>query len=53
MTVLLRCIKGGDLGDRFTFGQQYELRSGFLTDNYGMHWIYGCFDNKYEFEVVK
>lgn len=53
MTVLLRCIKGGDLADRFTFGQQYELRSGFLTDNYGMRWVFSDYDKKYDFEVVK
>ena len=53
MTVLLRCVKGGVLADRFTFGQQYELRKGFLTDNYGMRWVYNSWDNDYDFEVVE
>lgn len=53
MTVLLRCVKGGDLADRFTFGQHYELKIGYIVDNYGIRWIYGNYDNEYEFEVVK
>lgn len=53
MTVLLRCIKGGVLADRFTFGQQYELKRGFITDNYGVAWLCGAIDIDYEFEVVK
>lgn len=53
MTVLLKCIKGGDPADRFTFGQQYELKSGLIIDNYGIRWVYGSWDNEYDFEVVK
>ncbi|QXO10322.1 hypothetical protein [Proteus phage vB_PmiM_ZX7] len=54
MTVLLRCIKGGDLADRFTLGQQYELKQGcYIVDNYGIIWLCNAIDNDYEFEVVK
>lgn len=53
MIVLLRCVRGGDLADRFTFGQVYELKHGFLTDNYGVRWFYDSWDIYYELEIVK
>lgn len=49
----VKCIKGGDLGDRFTFGNNYELLIGnTLIDNYGDPFFIGT-DNNYKFEVVK
>lgn len=54
MPVLLRCIKGGGLADRFTLGRQYELKLGcYITDNYGVAWLCDAIDIDYEFEVVK
>lgn len=49
----VKCIKVGDLGDRFTFGNNYELQIGnTLIDNYGDPFFIGT-DNNYKFEAVE
>lgn len=51
--IYVKCIKGGDLGDKFTFGNNYELLIGnTLIDNYSDPFFIGA-DNNYKFEAVK
>lgn len=49
----VKCVKGGDLGDEFTFGQVYDVEiGGVILNNFGdPHFINT--DVNYEFEDVE
>lgn len=49
----VKCVKGGDLGDEFTFGQVYDVEIGdVIMNNFGdPHFINA--DANYEFEEME
>lgn len=49
----VKCVKGGDLGDEFTFGQVYDVEiGGVILNNFGDPYFMGT-DVNYEFEDVE
>ena len=48
----VRCVKGGDLDDEFTFGQVYDVEiGGVILNNFGDPFFMGT-DANYEFEEI-
>lgn len=49
----VKCVKGGDLGDEFTFGQVYDVESGdVIMNNFGDPYFINT-DANYEFEEME
>lgn len=50
--IKLKCVKVSSVNSLFTLNKEYDLFNGYITDDYGIRWVFGSWDSDYNFEKV-